>query len=356
MPVAHPINISKVRKAYAEEDDELGILEDKTEALTLRSKRTERSRKKQSKKAERKFRDPLMSLPYDLLIEILTILRPREIFVLQRTSKTWRSFIQQEESRIANAVIRWRYSCLEKCFRLPVRISQVDPAIHPSLQSPERQELLNIHKKPYQHVLPPEPTEICTCLTCLLRWSGLCLIVDFAHWQPSLEDGIPIPMIPRGKNPQWNQALITRNANIVRKAFDSPLWYASLLEAHLKSTTMAIRRHAANKGNKRSRFHMMQEDLDAGTDDFLGRSGPPSYDFPFHRDNYYMLEAYLPNRSWIKEQSHWVYLPEDQHDRDVGFVVKWVEARKLAASTQQQDDRSATAATDATEDRAEARS
>jgi hypothetical protein len=82
------------------------------------------------------------------------------------------------------------------------------------------------------------------------------------------------------------------------------------------------------------------EDVRAETDGFLERSGPPSLDFPFHRDGYYMLEgkfliscwigggrrltcvslAYLPNRGWNKDENRWMYLPASQHERDVEMV------------------------------------
>lgn len=273
------------------EDEELVMLEDKTEALTIRSKRTERVRKKQTKKSlKAKVKDSaqdfLSLLPYELVMEILALLRPSDLFRLQRASKSFHNFIVQEETRLARAVLRWRYSSLEKCFRRPVLLADIDPAIHGLLQTPERHEILTIHKKPYQHIRPPEPTEVCTCLTCTLRWSALAIIVDFAHWQQHLDEGEPIPMIPRGKRPQWNETIIDAHAAIVRKALYSPLWHARLLEAHLDSTTRSIRRHAANKGNKRRRFHMIKKDVDSGTDLFLDRSGPPSFDIPYHRDNY----------------------------------------------------------------------
>ncbi|KAI2471073.1 hypothetical protein F4781DRAFT_141839 [Annulohypoxylon bovei var. microspora] len=318
-----------MRKIDESEDEQLGVLEDKTEVLTLRSKRTERARKKQAKKTKstKSQSQGLMSLPYELVLDILTLLRPSDIFNLQRVSRAFHDFIIRDERRIARSVTNWRYACLEKCFRLPVLMGDIDPSIQPHVQSPDRQELLTIHKKPYQHVQSPDPAEICTCLTCLLRWSSLCLIPDFAYWQKNLDIGEPIPMIPRGTRPEWNHALIASNAAIVRKALHSPLWHARLFEAHLDSTTRSIRRQAANKGNKRRRFRMEKEDMDSGSDLFLERSGPPSFDFPFHRDNYYMLEAYLPNRGWNVEQERWMYMPAEQHDIDIQYIVRWAERR-----------------------------
>ncbi|KAI3339158.1 hypothetical protein F4824DRAFT_52317 [Ustulina deusta] len=320
------------------EDDELGVLDDKTEALTLRSKRTERVRKKQTKKtmkAKNPPQDFLGLLPYELIIEILTLLKPSELFQLQRTSRSFYHFIAREETRIARAVSAWRYSCLEKSFRLPVLLADIDPAIQRLLQIPERQEILTIHKKPYQHIRPPEPTEVCTCLTCTLRWSALAIIVDFSHWQGHLDKGEPIPMILRGKSPEWNQTIISAHANIVRKALYSPLWHARLLELHLDSTTRSIRRHVANRGNKRRRFRMTEDDVNSGTDAFLARSGPPSLDIPYHRDNYYLLETFVPNRSWSQDLSRWLYVPAEQHDRDIEFVIMWAERARRAELEQQ---------------------
>ena len=309
--------------------DGLEPLEDKTEALTIRSKRTERAQRKQ-----RKPKPPprsLLDLPYELILEVLTLPRPSALFRLGRASKAHAALIAQDEPRLAQAVIARRYACLAKCFRLPVRIRDmrdaVDAQVFAAIQSHERQELLTIHKKPYQHIQPPDLTEVCTCLTCVLRWSALCLVVDFAHWQKNLDLGEPIPMIERGKQPGWNSDLIAANAAVVRRALRSPLWYACVLEAHLSSTTLSIRRHAANKGNKRRRFRMTADDVDAGTDVFLERSGPPTLDFPFHRDNYYMLEAFLPGRSWIAEEEAWVYVPASQHDVDIQYAASWARAR-----------------------------
>ncbi|XXH01248.1 hypothetical protein Hte_007602 [Hypoxylon texense] len=323
-----------MRKLDASDEEELGELEDKTESLTLRSKRTERARKRQEKKAKKPSREPrdLLALPYELVLEIFSLLRPSDVFNLARVSRTYHGFIAQEERRISRDIMTWRYVCLEKCFRLPVLMQNIDPSIRDYVQSPERQELLIIHKKPYQHVQAPDPAEVCTCLTCLLRWSSLCLIVDFAHWQRNLDVGEPIPMIARGKHPEWNQTLISSSAAIVRKALHSPLWHARLLEAHLDSTTRSIRRHAANKGNKRRRFRMSKEEMESGSDLFLERSGPPSFDFPFHRDNYYMLEAYLPNRGWNADRESWMYVPAEQHDIDLQYIVKWAERRQKAAA------------------------
>jgi hypothetical protein len=216
---------------------------------------------------------------------------------------------------------------LRRCFRLPVLVEHVDPNIHAALQHEDRQELLAIHKKPYQHVQPPDPARICTCLTCVLRWSALCIAVDFAHWQHHLDAGEPIPMIPRGQQPEWNEARIAINADKVWRALRRPIWHARLLEAHLDSTVRSIRRHAANRGNKRRRFAMSPAEASSGTDTFLEGQGPATLDFPFHRDAYYMLEAYLPNRGWNGDAGRWMYVPAEQHDTDLQYVVLWAQRR-----------------------------
>lgn len=210
--------------------------------------------------------------------------------------------------------------------------------------------MLGIHKRPYQHVQPVDCERVCTCLTCMLAWNNLNLILDFASWRANLEAGEPIPMIPRGKNPRWNRKLISHHADIVLSCLEpspsssspssSPnankmqtLIYARILQSHLSSTVHAISRHSNNKGNKRRRFLMSKADKESGRDAFLEVKGPPSMDFPFARDNYYMLEAFLPNRGWMEEReggAGWVYMPGSQHERDVEMVRVWVRRREEA--------------------------
>jgi hypothetical protein len=86
---------------------------------------------------------------------------------------------------------------------------------------------------------------------------------------------------------------------------------------------------------------MTQDDVNSGTDAFLARSGPPSWDLPYHRDNYYLLETYMPNRGWSKDSSRWLYLPAEQHDRDIEYVVKWAELRRKAALEQERTESTA---------------
>jgi hypothetical protein len=304
-----------------EEHNGTDILEDLTQALTLHSKRTERRHKKLESRARKTWQPRgLLDLPYELLMRILALVRPRDLFVLARVNKDLGLFIREQESRIADAVIALRYPILAKCFRRPVLVDNLEPVARHHLHARQLQRT-STKGPPFQHIRPLDPALICSCLACLLRWNSLCVVLDFAHWQAHLDKGEPIPVIARGADPRWNQDLVAKHAGIVVKSLTSPLWYARILEIHLDSTTRAIQRHAGNKGNRRRRFRVTDDDLRAGSDAFLGRVGPPTLDIPFHRDNYYMLEAFFPNRSWIKERDAWVYVPEAQHEQDLARLL-----------------------------------
>ncbi|TVY91740.1 hypothetical protein LAWI1_G004101 [Lachnellula willkommii] len=324
-----------MRKEEPKLEDGEEPLIDTTAALPLRSKRTERRQKKRHRKeTASKQHATLWDLPSEILLEILRLLKPSDIFRVSRANQALRTFILEEEERIARQVIDMRYAVLAQCFIVPRLLNTVDEEGRAALLDGKRQGThsvhihSNAHKKPYQHIAVPDAAVVCTCLTCLLAWNNLCLVVDFAHWQRNLDAGEPIPMIPRGKFPEWNNVLGEANRGVVEKAIYGPLYYAAILEAHLKSTVGSIKRHGENKGNRRRRFRMDVGDVRAETDGFLERSGPPSLDFPFHRDNYYMLEAYLPNRGWNKEVEEWRYMPASQHERDVEFVKAWARRRK----------------------------
>lgn len=308
--------------------DEDEPLVDTTAALAKKSKRLDRKLKKLEKKRANYVKPTsLLDFPYELIMNVFTQLRPSDLFNLRHTSKALNDFIISEETVISKDIINRRYQALSKCFPIPRPIEDVEPEMHHVLLG--RQNSLNIHWRPYQHIKPFNPRVTCTCITCVLRWNNLNIIIDFAHFQPNLDQGQPIPMIERGRNPEWNQELIQRNADIVEKALHSRLWYARILEAHLKSTVGSITRHAANKGNKRRRFRMTPEDVQSGTDLFLENSGPPTIDSPFHRDNYHMLEAFLPNRGWFAEDNCWKYMPESHHLRDLEWVKKeWKRVEK----------------------------
>jgi hypothetical protein len=312
-------------------EDDIEPVVDTTQALQLNSKKLERLRKKQERRAAKTAHHAtgsILDLPYELITDILELLRPSDVFRLSRTCRAFHTFLRDEEANLAKKIIDRRYVAIAKCFRLPVRLSDVDASIHPLLQDDGRQEISTMKKKPYQHLRSPNLQEVCTCMTCLLRWHSLNLIVDFNYWQDNLDKGEPILVIPRGRNPSWNQFLVEDNAMYVSKALERPMWHALLLETHLNSMVRSIARQRENKGNKRRRFRVTEEDEKSGTDLFLERYGPPSTELPFHRDQYYLLETYMPNRGWNSEEQRWMYMPADQHDKDVVFVVRVAEWRE----------------------------
>ncbi|KAE9965771.1 hypothetical protein EG328_009406 [Venturia inaequalis] len=313
--------------------DEDEPLVDTTAALAKKSKRLDRKLKKLEKKRSNYVQPMcLLDFPYELIMNVFTQLQPSDLFNLRRTSKALNDFIISEETVLSKDIINRRYQALSRCFPIPRPIEDVEPEMRDILLG--RQNSLNIHWRPYQHIKKFNPLVTCTCITCVLRWNNLNIIVDFAHFQSNLDQGQPIPMIQRGRNPEWNQKLIGRNAEVVENALHSRLWYARILEAHLKSTVGSISRHAANKGNKRRRFRMTSEDAESQTDVFLANSGPPTIDSPFHRDNYHMLEAFLPNRGWFAEEKCWKYMPESHHLRDLDWVKQeWKKREKERSAT-----------------------
>ncbi|KAF9873730.1 F-box domain-containing protein [Colletotrichum karsti] len=292
--------------------------------LKIRSKRTERLKRKLLKKSSKKSNTAsvhLLDLPNEVLIDVVLYLLPSDIFRLSRTCHEIHQLVKHNESFLAKEIIAARYPILEKCFRLPIPLKEVDPAIHSRLQAPHRQNVLLIHSK-YQHIPAANCFHICTCLTCVIRWNSLCNAVDFSYWQTHLEKGDPIPMMPRrNTTPEWNQLLVAKTNDIVSRALTSPLLHACILEGHLKNTILAIKRQSQNKGNQRRHFRMTQDDANSQTDEFLSRDGPVTIDLPFHRDNYYMLEAFMPSRTRLKEENRWAYMPADGHDRDLAWVA-----------------------------------
>lgn len=321
----------KKKVATLADDDDEEPLVDTTASLTLHSKKTERLQKRLEKKSKKKPKpkpQSFLDLPSELLHEILSHLQPKDLAHLQHLNRTTKAFIDTNETSLAKAIIRTRYSILAKCFPLPIPFSQTDPKYHPALLSPKRQDLLAIHKKPYQHIQPLDPLEICTCMTCVFAWNNLCTIADLSHWQPRLDNREPIPMIPRGQIPTWNLDLLARNATLVRSAMAYPLIYAHLLALHLDSTTRTILRRSKYIKTRpllpeHRLYQLSLAEAARGSDDYLARKGPPSYEFPFHRDNYYNLEAYVPNRKWSREEERWKYYAGTQHERD----LEWVRER-----------------------------
>lgn len=272
-----------------------------------------------------------VDLPSELILEVLTYLHPSDLFRLQRLTRPMKAFIHENEPTIARDLIRSRYAILAKCFPLPVSFSSIDPTYHSALLSPKRQDLLAIHKKPYTHIKPLDPLAICTCMTCVFAWNNLCTILDLAHWQSALDARIPITMIPRGATAPWNQDLIETSAARVETAMKSPLVYTALLAVHLDTTTRTILRRSkyikTPQGGpvlaQHRPYQLSLAEAARGSDEFLARKGLPSYEFPFHRDNYYNLEAYVPNRKWSSEEGVWKYYAGTQHARD----LEWVRER-----------------------------
>lgn len=306
---------------YVSEDDE--PLEDKTASLTLRNKRTERMKRKNATRQQK--RDAIINLtklPTEIILASLEYVLPSDVLRFSSVNRRFYRLVQANASILGDAIIKLRYSILVQCFPTPKPLAEVASDIQALLTNPDRQKQLSIHNRPYQHIQPPDPHQLCTCLTCILTWNNLGLVLDFAHWRSHLDIGTPIPTLSRGQTEPWNNDLVARNARIARKAVENSLWHASVLEQHLESTIHAIKRHAKNKGNKRVHVAMTEDDVASGTDDFLSKHGPLSLEFPYQRDEYYMLEAYLPNRWWRKVEGRWIYIIAGQHQRDLELVQR----------------------------------
>ncbi|EUC44565.1 hypothetical protein COCMIDRAFT_98008 [Bipolaris oryzae ATCC 44560] len=308
------------------DSDDDGPLEDNTAILALKNKKTERLKRKNV--ARQQKRDAIVNLsklPTELLLECLKHLRPRDVFNVSFVNRRLYQLVEVNAHVIGDAIIARRYSILVECFPTPKLLSDVDPAVQALLTDPGRQTQLSIHNRPYQHIQSPDAHQVCTCLTCILTWNNLGLVLDFAHWQGHLDTGIPIPTIPRGQWPEWNRELVARHARIARKAVENSLWHAAILALHLDSTVRAIRRHSRNTGNRRVHVEMTAAEAAEGTDAFLAKHGPPSLEFPYQRDEYYMLEAYLPNRWWKKAGNYWFYTIAGQHERDLELVKRFTK-------------------------------
>jgi hypothetical protein len=178
-------------------------------------------------------------------------------------------------------------------------------------------------------------------MSCVLAWNNLCIILDLAHWQGNFDNREPLPIIPRGRNPEWNIDLLEKNAEIVTKAMHSPLAHARILQTHLDVTTRTIlrtekyRRKGDNdKPNTKDKtvppqprkprlYHLTDDEAAAGTDEYLERSGPPSYQPIYMRDNYYSVEAFVPNRKWDKDEQRWHYYSKwpKPHENDLAWLV-----------------------------------
>lgn len=333
------------RRVKAIDDDE--PLVDTTVALPKRSKKTERATKrlmkKQQKASQRRGPASFSDLPPELLEDILNYLRASDILRLLTVSRSVHDFISTNESAIARSIIRRRYTVLSNCFPLPKLFSSVPESTRPALLSEARQSLLQIHKRPYQHVQPIDPEKICTCMTCMLAWNNLNMIVDLAHWQRNLNSREPIPMIPRGANPQWNQDILAANAALVEKAMTRPIFYTLILQRHLETTIGTLLRTLRGQKTVHPKrvYYLSKLQVEAGieTDAFLEKNGPECHEFPFHRDNYYNLNAYVPNRKWSRGEGKWKYYPDGAHERDLQWVRERFVPDALATGTSHRAER-----------------
>ncbi|QIX00293.1 hypothetical protein AMS68_005810 [Peltaster fructicola] len=318
-----------VKKVDSIDDEE--PLVDTTVILPLHSKKLDRLNKKQAKKsvklAEKQALASVLRLPAELLLQVLGALQPRDVLVVRQVNVALNEFIKEHEYVIAKDIISQRYWTLHRCFPLPILLAKVDPAAHFALLNPRRQKLMALHKKAYQHIPAIDQEKLCTCTTCIYAWNHLCLILDLAHWQKNLNSRQPIPMIARHETSEWNQELMSHHATIIDRAVTKHLTYAVLLQMHLETIVGTILRRikqAGKAGAVEERLYQMSDaEAVCGNDTFLEKNGPPSYEFPYHRDNYYGLEVYLPNRKWSKEKKQWLYylFHGRQHEQDVGWAV-----------------------------------
>jgi len=333
------------KKIVSLDDDEPLI--DTTATLPLHSKKTKRLEKLKLKR-QRKINvesvtSSFLQLPAELLSEILGYLRPSDICSVLLVSRATRDFVYQNENSIARDMVQRRYWVLSRCFPLPVPLHDVDEEARSALLNPRREKVTEIHMKPYQHIRPMDVQKICSCHSCLFAWNNLCIVLDLAHFQDYLNTREPIPMIPRGTNSEWNMVLTGRNAMIVEHALSSLLCYAAILEKHLNSIVGTLLRSVrfpppapkhrhmmgaakpAKTVHPNRLYHLMESDAATGTDEFLERQGDPSYQMPFHRDNYYNrnMDAYVPNRKWSKEEKGWMYYAAGGHERDLALAKRW---------------------------------
>jgi hypothetical protein len=320
------------RRADRHEEEAKALL-DTTAALALHSKKTDRIRKRMEKRESRRVKSRIASFldfPSELLTEMLGYLLPSDVFSLLRLNHFCRDFVSDNEAAIANRIMQRRYWVLKQCFPCPIPLSHVDEHSRLSLTSQNWQDRLKIHKYWYQHIQQIDPTTVCTCMTCVLAWNNLNIVLDLAHWQVNLEAREPLPIIPRGRTPEWNTALLVAHGDIVRTAMQSPLAHARTLQVHLDTITRTIIRSSKwrKKGEPRTTtkprlYRLTDAEIAAGNDQFLERSGPPSYQPIYMRDNYYSVEAFVPNRKWDKEEGAWKYYSKwpTPHLTDVAWIT-----------------------------------
>jgi hypothetical protein len=75
------------------------------------------------------------------------------------------------------------------------------------------------------------------------------------------------------------------------------------------------------KPNPAPKYDICRADIQSQTDAFLARKGPQSLEFPYQRDKYHYLEAYVPNRKWRSKDERWGYMTSEQHYPDIAWVA-----------------------------------
>lgn len=318
---------SRHKRNTSLDDEDSEPLIDTTARLTLHSKKTARKNKKRS---SRSSNGGLLNLPLEILCDIIAYLRPIEIAHLRQINRSAQSTIQENQEYLVTSLIKRRYTVLSRCFPVPKLLKTVDEKYHGLLTSVEHQRLLVIHEKPYQHIATPNHWITCSCITCVLAWNNLCLVVDLGHWQDYLDRREPIPQFARGAalKEQWNLDVLEKQDWLVFKACTDSLVHVHLLDKHLNTITRTLSR-PVKAGHPRP-YENTETDLSSGNDAFLERKGPSSYEFPFHRDIYYGLEAYVPNRRWDREERKWLYPTGNQHQFDLDWIRRRAEVRAEA--------------------------
>jgi len=244
--VTYIIPASHQESTKAKVFDENEPLIDTTEALTKRSKKTERALKRvttrQKRETSRMKATALLDLPPELLEDILGFLQASDVFRLTRVNHLLKDFIEHNENAIAREIIRRRYWILSRCFPLPIPLEKVDSSAIPSLLNERRQDMMQIHKKPYHHVKGFEAMKICTCNSCVSHWNNLCLLLDLSHWQ---KVGLPslFPVLPR----HYPSVLMVNAVEPRHKRADTndPTWLISRVE----QAATRSKRSCSRKGN-----------------------------------------------------------------------------------------------------------